>query len=154
MTYFETLLVGLDAGLPARLFRVVVGFALSPALLWIRGDHESDWALVPFLLSVLLLFRLVPIFVRRLLPTSEAARRTWAARRQLAKRYDSYQWQKLFWIGVGLGLHIAVSGNPSPARLMVASFCLLAGGCGIVRWRAVGQQHSMVLPAEQTRTTA
>ncbi|MCC7343145.1 MAG: hypothetical protein IT170_18830 [Bryobacterales bacterium] len=146
---FETLLVSLDGRLFGRLGRVAVGFVMIPALTWVRGTPGPDWALVAALLAVLFLIRLIPLVVRRLMPTSQAVRHTWAHRRQLAKRYDSYQWQKLFWIGTGLALYIAVSRTASPARLVVSSFCLLAGALGIARWRQNGSRALRAKPVRK-----
>lgn len=48
------------------------------------------------------MLRLVPAVLRRIFPFSSEAKDLWFQRRNLGKRYDSYQWQKLFWLGLGM----------------------------------------------------
>lgn len=133
----EKMLLNLDEGAFGALYRMVIGFATLPAMSLLLGRDGSDWRVVPFLLAILLLLRLVPAVVRKLLPFSGAARDAWAARRRTAKRYDSYQWRKLMWIGVGLATYTVASGELSPARIIVAAACLLAGAAAMARWRTV-----------------
>jgi hypothetical protein len=40
--------------------------------------------------------------LRKVLPFSAEAKQIWSDRRQVAKLHDSYQWQKLFWVALGL----------------------------------------------------
>jgi hypothetical protein len=77
----------------------------------------------------------VPAILRKILPFSAAARTVWAERRQMAKRVDSYQWRKLFWIGMGLGLFTLQSGHRFPALLGLTFGCLAAGAIGLATWR-------------------
>ncbi len=133
----ERVLLKIDEGAFGALYRVMIGFATLPTMSFLLGDDGSDWALVPYLLFLLLLLRLVPAVIRRLVPISDALREAWAARRRLAKRYDSYQWRKLMWIGAGLALYIGVTGELSAVRIAVCSVCLLAGVAGMARWHAV-----------------
>lgn len=133
----ERFLLNIDDGAIGALYRVAIGFATLPAMSLLLGNDGSGWTVVPFLLSVLLLLRVIPALVRKLVPFPDAVQAVWAERRRMAKRYDSYQWRKLIWIGVGLALYIAVSGQFSPSRIVVCSTCLLAGAAGMVRWRAV-----------------
>ena len=62
-----------------------------------------------FLLAGLFLLRLVPAALRRLLPFSTETQDVWRERRRLGKRYDSYQWRKLLWIGLGISLNVLFS---------------------------------------------
>ena len=147
----EMALLSLDVGVLGALYRVVIGFAALPAMTAVLGRGTSDWMLVPFLLAILLLQRLGPAVLRRLLPVSSAAKDIWAQRRRTAKRYDSYQWRKLVWVGVGLMLYIAVSGQVSSIRTGIGLACLLAGAAGMVRWYAVcSSDKSAELPAHGT----
>ena len=130
-------LLNVDDGAFGALYRVSIGFVTLPAMSMLLGNDGSGWTVVPFLLSILLLLRIVPAVIRKLVPFSGAMREAWAVRRQTAKRYDSYQWRKLTWIGVGLALYIAATGQFSPSRIVVCSACLLAGIAGMVRWRSV-----------------
>jgi len=143
----ESWLVALDVGPAGAFYRVAIGLAAIPVMSWLWGDRGSEWALVPFLLTTLMILRVVPAIVRWLTPFSEPVRRTWAARRQMAKRYDAYQWRKLFWIGAGVGLYTALSGDFGRSRIAVAGICLVAGLLGILRWRAIGRQRQSVTSA-------
>ncbi len=118
-------------------FRTSIGFAMIPAMSRLRFDDRSVWSLLAFLLALLLGLRVGCAVARKLGRFSEPVKRFWAERRQLAKRYDSYQWRKLFWIGIGLVLFTVYSGQYSASRLVVASLCLVAGTLGIARWRLI-----------------
>lgn len=151
----ERALLAIDDGAFGALYRVAIGFATLPAMSLLLGSHVSDWLVVPFLLSILLLLRIIPAVVRKLVPFSGAVQEAWAARRRLAKQYDSYQWRKLMWIGIGLALYTAVSGQLSASRMVVGSACLLGGAAGMVRWRLVSAdiEHAKVA-REKTASTA
>ena len=119
----------------SAVYRIVIGFAILPVFAFAFGKNASGVVLVTFFLGVLFLLRLVPAVFRRLLGFSQAAQSAWLIRRQMARRYDSYQWQKLFWIGLGLAASIAVSGDLQTSRVMLTSICLAAGAAGLVFWR-------------------
>src|SRR5205807_1578420 len=76
-------------------------------------------------------------FLRKLLFFSHELREAWSVRRRTAKLYDSFQWRKLMWIGVGLSLYLAVSNRYTAIQIGVSMFCLITGACGMLRWRAV-----------------
>jgi hypothetical protein len=118
-------------------YRTLVGFAIIPAMSRLHIDDHSAWVLLTFLLGALLALRLAPAVVRKLVPFSETMRRAWAERRQLAKRYDSYQWRKLFWIGIGLASYTVISSQFLASRVIVSSICLLSGALGVARWRVM-----------------
>jgi len=82
----------------------------------------------------MLSLRIVPVFLRKLLPLSAEVKTIWAERRQLAKRYDSFQWQKLFFIGLGLAGYTLFSRALFPSTVAVSGFCVLFGAIGLVRW--------------------
>jgi hypothetical protein len=85
--------------------------------------------------GVLIGVRLIPAFIRRMAPFSDEVQAAWARRRQLAKRFDSYQWSKLLWFGVGMALHVFWAGRLSPGTLALVAFCLIGGGLGLWQWR-------------------
>jgi hypothetical protein len=85
--------------------------------------------------AVLVLMRGVPIGFRRLVPFSGSVRNAWASRRLMAKRYDSYQWQKLFWMGWGLLAGMVWSNDFGSAPRVLAVASLAAGALGVVAWR-------------------
>ena len=86
-------------------------------------------------MGVLLALRVVPAVLRKILPLSGAARTILAERRQMSKRFDSYQWRKLFWIGIGLATFALQSGRRFPALLILTFACVLAGAVGVMTWR-------------------
>jgi hypothetical protein len=126
-------------GLLPALFRVALGVLLIPVFGWSRAGGESAWSLWLFFLFVLLALRIVPAVLRHILPFSQETQRTWFARRVLAKRYDSYQWRKLLWIGLGLSAYLAVRGEAAPAQDLLATVCLVGGVLGEVAWRRVAR---------------
>ena len=111
-----------------------------PAMSLLWDETRSGWLLIPLLLVILLMLRVVPAAIRRLAPFSDRARTIWVERRQIAKRYDSYQWQKLFWIGVGLALYTVFSHQYLFSRIVVLLACLLSGALGLARWRVVASR--------------
>lgn len=139
MQTFERALVALDRGAVGALYRVGVGFLIVPAWSYAIGKPESGWSLIAFFVGVLLALRVVPAVLRKILPFSSAVRTIWADRRQMAKRFDSYQWQKLFWIGIGIALYALQSRQHFPALLGGA--CLVAGAVGVLLWRYRVARH-------------
>jgi hypothetical protein len=133
----DRFLLNIDDGAIGARYRVAIGFATLPAISVLLRNDSWDWAVVPFLLLILLLLRIVPTLIRKLVPFSDTVQEIWAERRRIAKQYDSYQWRKLIWIGIGLALYMAVSGQFSLPLIVVCATCLLAGAAGMVTWRAV-----------------
>jgi hypothetical protein len=117
-----------------ELYRVVIGFAFFP-LLQSVGLSLPAWSLALLFGGVLLGLRLVPAILRALLPFSDTVRGRWSELRQLAKRYDSYQWQKLFWFGVGMAVSAALPGRVRRTHVILAAVCLGAGSAGLAMWR-------------------
>ena len=80
----------------------------------------------------------------------------WWNRRQLAKRYDSYQWRKLFWIGAGMAIYMVAYRDFSFLRATVSGLCALAGAIGLVRWNVLRSlsQESKSIRQKVIRTVA
>jgi hypothetical protein len=116
-----------------------IGFILVPLSTALRRSDGPDWLLLPVFLAILIGLRVVPAMVRHLLPFSADLQAHWSRHRVLAKRYDSYQWRKLFWFGVGLGCYLALFDRTSGLPGFLALACLLAGGLGELAWRRVAQ---------------
>jgi hypothetical protein len=135
---FEGLLQMLEKQPWSSLYRVAIGLAVPPTLVLLAGKGHSAGLLIPFFFAVLLGLRAVPVALRRLLPFSRELQEFWAERRFLAKRYDSYQWQKLFWIGLGLALATLVTDGFGSAGVTFSLSCVLAGALGQWKWRATG----------------
>jgi hypothetical protein len=142
-TPVEDLLLHVDQPPFDALVRIAIGFATLPVLERVTqwsGLESSGWVFVPLFLGVLFMLRLVPALVRKLLPFSPSIKSVWAERRQLAVRYDSYQWQKLFWIGIGLVGYAGVSDRLWSARGGLAAACLVSGALGLASWRGKKSQ--------------
>jgi len=132
----ERLLLQLDQWPLSTAYRVAIGASIAPIASAIAGATASAWWLLACLVVVLLSLRVGPAVARKAFPFSQAALQVWAARRKIAKRYDSYQWQKLFWIGIGLlGYTLAVDGVRTQ-RLVLGAVCLVAGAAGGLAWRS------------------
>jgi hypothetical protein len=116
------------------LYRAVIGYFLMPV--WARwpGEPGGTWKLVGLFLLVLAALRVVPGIVRRVLPFSTEVKMVWAERRALAKRYDSYQWRKLFGFGLGWMTYLIVSRQAQSTPVVFALGCLIAGAIGSAFW--------------------
>jgi len=151
----DKFLLSLDEGAFGALYRVLIGFAAIPVERLLLGSEGSDWMLVPFLLLVLVLLRVVPAVVRKVVSFSAELLEAWYVRRRMAKAYDSYQWRKLIWIGAGLALYFAISGQHRPVHIALSMFCLVAGAGATVRWHAVAADSALPKPtARKMRTVA
>jgi hypothetical protein len=142
MKHLERLLIGLDTWPWSAIYRIGLGLIISPAFRALSGGGDSVWGFVAFFLGVLVLLRVIPAFVRLALPFSRQAKEIWSERRFLAKRYDSYQWQKLFWIGLGLLLFVIAAGEARIGELVVAVACLIGGSLGLLMWRKIDSLRS------------
>ena len=134
MRRVERILLSIEDPPFGALYRLAIGFVALPVLQRLCGTQYCGEALAPFLLAILLMLRLGPAFARRLVRFSPAVQAAWMRRRQLAKRYDSYQWRKLFWIGAGLMAYCAFSGELLGPALSWGLFCMISGGLGMVLW--------------------
>lgn len=119
------------------LYQMLIGFLLLPILHRLAGDDAPDWQLVPLLAAVLVALRVLPAVVRKVVPFSSDLQAQWTGQRNLAKRYDSYQWRKLLWIGLGLSAYVAFVQRQGGAVAAIATACVFAGGAGAIAWRRV-----------------
>jgi hypothetical protein len=119
--------------------RMTIGFLLLPIVaVWHDGRAGGGGLLLGFLL-VLIMLRVLPAVARRVIPFSADLQQHWFMRRQLAKRYDSYQWQKLFWFGIGLTIYLLLFDDRGTVEMLLASACLVGGGLGVLLWRRVAR---------------
>lgn len=128
------LLVRLGGSPWDEISRAVIGFITLPIFSALFGTPDSGRTLFLFFLGLLLALRLVPAVIRRLVPFSNEVRDLWGERRALAKRYDSYQWQKVFWLGLGIGTYVVLFGVVWPPAVILASACVLSGAAGLAFW--------------------
>ena len=125
----ERILVAVDELPGSAVFRIAIGFAMF--LLWSRFDvRDSPWVLPVFFLSGLLLLRLIPGVIRVTVPFSREVKRRWMVRRELGRKYDSYEWRKLFWIGLGLAGYVVLYKDFAPLKVALTGACLLSGAAG------------------------
>ena len=134
MTTLDRALISMDRRPFDAVLRALLGFACIPILSLLRQDVRSAWVLTIGLLVLMLSLRIVPVFLRKLLPWSPKVKAVWDERRQIAKRYDSFQWQKLVFIGLGLACYMLVSQELLTSAIPVSGFCVLFGVIGLVRW--------------------
>jgi hypothetical protein len=134
MTTLDRALISIDRRPLDAVLRALLGFVCIPLLSLLHQDVRSGWILTIGLLLLMLSLRIAPVFARKLLPLSPEVKAVWAERRQLAKRYDSFQWQKLVFIGVGLASYMLVSRELLTSTIAVSSFCVLFGTIGLIRW--------------------
>lgn len=134
MQPFEQVLVELDSGAWSRLFRVALGLVIVPVFRALSGGNNSAWIFMTLFLGLLVALRIVPAVLRHALPFSAAAKAIWAQRRQIAKQHDSYQWQKLFWIGLGLMPYTFLGRGVGQGEMVVTLICLIGGGAGLAIW--------------------
>ena len=62
----------------------------------------------------------------------------WLERRNIAKQHDSYQWQKLFWIGLGMLPYAFIGGGLRSGELAVTSVLSDWRRCGIATLAQAG----------------
>lgn len=120
------------------IFRAGVGFALLPLLYRLPGNDSSFLLLLLYFLLALLMLRIGLTVVRHAFPFSLGLREAWAKRRQLAKRYDSYQWRKLFWMGLGIVAYMILFDDLRRENGWLGLGCLLGGACGMWIWKTLG----------------
>jgi len=137
MKHLERFLVDLDTGASAAASRVALGLCIPPAFRALSGGSDAIWIDLALFLGLLIGLRVGPAVLRKLLPFSAEAKQIWFDRRQVAKLHDSYQWQKLFWIGTGLLPYGAVGGGLTLGETVVAAICLVGGGAGLLIWRRI-----------------
>lgn len=133
----ERFLVSIDVGLPGAILRIALGLLLLPAVRWIDGE-PGPWTTVVAFPAMLFGVKVAAAMARRMVASTEFVRSHWEWRRHLARDFDSYQWRKLGWYGVGLLLG-GLAGMPgSKTQLALGTCCLLAGAAGEGFWRGHG----------------
>jgi len=131
----ERLISLLDADPWSAFYRIGLGYVIP--LLYYRTPlrESSGWLLVLWFLVFLITLRLLPAVFRKVLPFGREVKAIWTQRRQAAKRYDSYQWRKLIWFGIGMVCWVEISWTWNAYIIALTAFCILGGGLGHVIWR-------------------
>jgi hypothetical protein len=143
MTFLERSLINLDSWPWSALSRIVLGSVIPPAFGALSGGRDGVWTSLALFIGLLVALRVVPAVLRRVIPFSVEAKKLWAERRRIAKRHDSSQWQKLFWIGLGLLPYAVIGDGLRTGELVVTFICLIGGGIGLLFWRKVNAAHSI-----------
>jgi hypothetical protein len=134
MTSVELVLVAIEEWPWSALWRIFLGLAIVPVFHSLTGADQSVYVHLALFIALLATLRVVPALLRFALPLSAEAKAIWKKRRFIAKRYDSYQWQKLFWIGLGM-LPYAIAGRGlKSGEMAIAAFCLVGGALGLLAW--------------------
>ena len=122
------------------------GLGLITFLLY--SKEASEVGLGSFALdvaAVLVSLRAAAAVVRAVLPFSGEVRHVWAERRALAKAYDSYQWRKLLWMGMGICLGAGICRQWSSPQLSLGLGCAMAGGAGAIIWSRRRKQDAFLM---------
>ena len=135
MKVLEQFLLRLDSGPWSVASRVVLGFCIPPIFPALTGGLDQIWITLTLFVALLIALRVVPALSRAVLPFSTEAKGIWFQRRQIAKLHDSYQWQKLFWIGLGLMAFAAIGGGLRTGEQVLMTICLLGGAAGLLLWQ-------------------
>jgi hypothetical protein len=135
MKSIEKFLLRIDTAPWSAVSRVLLGFCIPPVFHALSGGRDQIWISLALFALLLIGLRVGPAIMRMVLPFSRETKDIWFERRQIAKRYDSYQWQKLFWIGLGLVGYAAMAGGLSTGEQVVTLVCLVGGAAGLVLWR-------------------
>ena len=139
MKSLERFLISLDSWPWSAVSRVALGLGIPPVFRVLSGGRDSVWISLALFIGLLVALRVVPAVLRHVLPFSVEAKEIWAERRNIAKLHDSYQWQKLFWIGLGLLPYAVIGDGLRNGELVVTLFCLIGGGAGLFFWRRVNE---------------
>jgi len=128
-------LIGIDSWPWSATYRIAIGLGIPPVFRALPAERDSIWPFLAAFVGLLVALRVVPLVLRRVLPFSAEAKQVWLERRLLARHHDSYQWQKLFWIGLGLLPYVVTDAGARKGELLVTIVCLIAGGLGLLLWR-------------------
>ena len=143
MQYLERFLVGLDSGPWSAISRVVLGLCILPVFRALSGGRDQVWIALVLFIALLIGLRVIPAVLRLVFPFSAETKKIWFDRRQIAKLHDCYQWQKLFWIGLGLLPYAVVGGGLTTGEWMLTLICLIGGGAGLLFWRRINAAPSV-----------
>lgn len=142
----EQFILQLDVGVFGAAYRTVFGFMLLPVYEFLVGPGGPVYAFVAFLLMALFLLKLSISILRKPVRMSPVLREALDVRRRTAKYYDSFQWRKLLWIGIGLTAYILLMGPYPIGYLLVAFFCIAGGAAGTVIWRRIEADEMLPKP--------
>ena len=134
LAWHEQFLAHIELSPWHALYRIGIGATIVPIYVYLF-DSSSHWQLILWFVCILISLRLIPAILRKVLPFSRSLKSIWSERRALAKRLDSYQWQKLLWIGIGMGGSDLILDQKSTISTALTVFCLLSGTIGLFVYR-------------------
>jgi hypothetical protein len=134
MRHLERIFINVDTWPWSVILRVALGLLIPPMFRALSGNSDAAWIPLILFAGLLVTLRVVPAVLRHVLPFSADAKEIWAIRRNIAKLHDSYQWQKLFWIGLGLLPYAFIGNGLSNGELVVMLLCLIGGSLGLLFW--------------------
>jgi hypothetical protein len=137
MKHLERIFISVDTWPWSVISRVALGLLIPPVFRALSGGSDAVWIPLILFVGLLVALRVGPAVLRHVLPFSADAKEIWAVRRNIAKLHDSYQWQKLFWIGLGLLPYAVIGNGLSNGELVVMLFCLIGGSLGLLFWYRV-----------------
>jgi hypothetical protein len=117
-----------------HIFRFICGWLIIPTWNTVFSSHFSEFAFVIYFAICLLLLRVVPAVIRKAFPFPPHLQETWGRRRQIAKKFDSYQWRKLLWISFGFGMFLASSHIGTNTQKIMFFGSLFVGLVGSLCW--------------------
>jgi uncharacterized membrane protein YfcA len=130
----EKVLVNLDIGIPGALLRVVLGYFFVSIVEVVRPGAGLG-TLSAWLLVALFAVKVAAAAGRRAAPASADVRAHWEWRRNLARYYDSYQWRKLVWFGIGIMIGAAMGSPGTRQQWILGLVCFAAGAAAEPLWR-------------------
>ncbi len=134
LSALESVLFQIDQPPLSFLFRIAIGYILPFVYRW-ETSSETGWVFILWFIGTLISLRVIPAVFRKLFPLSHEVKMAWMERRTLTKAYDSYQWKKLVWFGIGLLAYLLSSATVDTPIFVVALFCLLGGSMGALFWK-------------------
>jgi hypothetical protein len=142
MKSLEHFVINLDRWPWSAVSRIALGLGIPPVFRALSGGRDGVWTYLALFIGLLIALRVVPAVLRHALPFSAEAKELWRERRDIAKRHESYQWQKLFWIGLGLLPYSVFGDGVRSGELAVTLICLIGGSVGLSFWRLANATRS------------
>ena len=133
-TGLDNVYINADTGVTGALLRIVLGIFLVRAVA-LMNPPAGPWMMSAYLLAMLFAIKVIAAVSRRVMPVSAHVRSHWEWRRTLARYYDSYQWRKLLWFGIGIMAGNAPYRRVTTAQWVLGLTCVAAGGAAETVWR-------------------
>jgi hypothetical protein len=133
-TGLDKIYVDLDIGISGAVLRVALGIRVVRVVAVVNPLADA-WTMSAYALAMLFGAKAFAAVLRRIVPASTVVRTHWEWRRTLARHYDSYQWRKLLWFGIGIMMADAPRWPHTTAPLALGLACIAAGVAAEIVWR-------------------